>query len=145
PAHYLAPSKHDLQLIPLSALARPKVTNYRLAAGDVIGIHIDGMMDHAEFAANLQKIDAPDFPSGAAYPLNVRPDGAVFLPLLNRSLYVADRTLGEAEALIARAYTSPKKIVDLDKHRLAVAHLFPRSCTVQVIWLNLPESTSPFV
>src|SRR5438132_8078537 len=63
PEELLAPSKEELDAVPLALLRQPAPDVYRLAAGDVLGVSIEGI------------IGAPNQPLPVHVPPLVQPPG----------------------------------------------------------------------
>src|SRR5947207_13446260 len=60
PEEYLAIPKNDLKQIPLTALGQPK-TDYRLDAGDVLGVHIDTVLGTRDQSPIVQRSEDPEY------------------------------------------------------------------------------------
>jgi protein involved in polysaccharide export with SLBB domain len=133
PARFLAPSQDDWKPIPLSALGQPKLDEYRLGPGDLLGIHIDNVLEEPDTPPIVHRSDNPDAPPAIGYPILVRRDGTILLPRLQKSLYVAGKTLTEMEELIRKVYTEAKEIGDLSTTRIFVSLKSQRRYTVQVV------------
>jgi len=138
PQEYLAIPKDDLKTIPLTALGQPK-SDYRMAPGDVLGVHIDTVLGDPEQSPIVQKSDDPDYPPGLGYPIPVRDDGTISLPYI-APIDVKDKTLAEIDAAIKKAYTFPKKIINPEEARVLVSLIYRRSYTVQVLRQETPQS-----
>ncbi len=60
PDELLAPSKEGYETIPLTALRQPPPTKYVLAAGDTLGIYIEGVLGSAETPPPVNVPPTPD-------------------------------------------------------------------------------------
>lgn len=102
---------HEEDSVPLSLLRRPPLDNYRLAAGDVVGVWFEGIaLLHQEKQTPPIIADQRNLPPERAVtpptlglPFTVLEDGTLALPLI-APLSVAGKTLKEAEAAIRDVY-----------------------------------------
>jgi protein involved in polysaccharide export with SLBB domain len=150
PAHTLPPemlseSKEGDQMIPMSLLSQAPPDAYRLDAGDVLGVYIEGVLDEKSPIPNVRiperTMRVPErggLPSALGYPINVHRDGTVALPGL-KPLLVKDLTVEEAEAAIRKAYVTAK-ILQAGKERIFVNLLHKRQVQVLVFRRDLSAS-----
>jgi hypothetical protein len=110
PPELLGPSKNETVTIPLTALEQPHPDVYRLDAGDVLGIYIEGVLGSERPRAGELPAPPPvHFPESIrqnptfGYPIAVRPDGTLALPLV-RPIPVRGLSVAEAQDAITRAY-----------------------------------------
>jgi protein involved in polysaccharide export with SLBB domain len=90
----------------------------------------------------VQRSDDPEYPPGIGFPIPVRDDGTISLPLLPGPLNVNGKTLIETEKIIRSAYTEPKAIVNLDMARVLISLIQRRTYTVQVLRQETPPQSS---
>ena len=115
PPELLAPSHDADQTIPLTLLGQPEPPEYQLAPGDVLGVHVDGVLgDHNQpLAAHVPPLvqirDQRHLPPALGYPLPVQADGTVALPL-DGNVKVQGLTLRQAAAAIRKVYVDEQKI-----------------------------------
>lgn len=104
PPQFLAEPQANKQPIDVSRLRQPKPEFYLLDAGDVLGIFIEGVLGGLDESPPVQ-IPEPgsDLPPAIGYPVPVREDGTLSLPLVD-PIPVRGLTVQQAEQLIARAY-----------------------------------------
>jgi protein involved in polysaccharide export with SLBB domain len=111
PPELLGSSREATGTIPLTLLRQKPVGVYRLAAGDELGVWIPGVLGEPnvpppmEVAPAVQVRDQRRLPPGVGYPVPVREDGTVSLPLID-PVVVQGMTLSEAQEAIRRAYTA---------------------------------------
>jgi hypothetical protein len=126
PPEVIGVSKDLEQPVPLADLARPPSGPYRLAAGDVLGVWIEGVLGEKEKSPPVSLPEpGSSLPPGIGYPLPVRENGTVPLPLIE-AVNVDGLTLEEAQDKIVKAYTDPKKILQPGRERVIVTLLRPR-------------------
>ena len=132
PDELLAESRDQKETIPLSWLRRPSVAEYRLAAGDVLGIYIDGVLGDRETLPPVTIPEAGGLPPAVGVPIAVREDGTLPLPLVH-SINVDGMTVSEAEDAIVDAFAVKRKIVRIETERVLVSLIRPRQERILVI------------
>src|SRR5437764_67738 len=103
PPELLEPSKQGEQTIPLTWLGQARPAAYRLEAGDVLGVYVEGFLGERNqpepmpihVGSLVQSRDQHRLPPSAGYPVPVEEDGAVHLPTAG-SLVVRGLSLAEA-------------------------------------------------
>lgn len=141
PARYVpdevkAPLRSGKKTIDLSLLSQTQPSVYHLDAGDVLAISIEGVMPRRDgdlppvnMAANSNDEALP----ALGYPVPVRADGTVSLPMLHQAVMVRGLTVKQAEDAVRRAYTLDKKILQSGNERVWVILHRPRQYRVLVI------------
>ncbi len=141
PARYVpdevkAPVRAGKKTIDLSLLEQTLPSVYHLDAGDVLAISIEGVMPRDErmtppvnmaFNPNDEALPA------LGYPVPVRADGTISLPMLHQAVMVRGLTVKQAEDAVRRAYTVDKKILQSGNERVWVILHRPRQYRVLVI------------
>ena len=141
PARYVpdevkAPVRAGKKTIDLSLLEQTLPSVYHLDAGDVLAISIEGVMPRDErmtppvnmaFNTNDEALPA------LGYPVPVRADGTISLPMLHQAVMVRGLTVKQAEDAVRRAYTVDKKILQSGNERVWVILHRPRQYRVLVI------------
>ena len=141
PARYIpdevkAPVRAGKKTIDLSLLEQTLPSVYHLDAGDVLAISIEGVMPRDErmtppvnmaFNSNDEALPA------LGYPVPVRADGTISLPMLHQAVMVRGLTVKQAEDAVRRAYTVDKKILQSGNERVWVILHRPRQYRVLVI------------
>ncbi|MCC6493809.1 MAG: polysaccharide biosynthesis/export family protein [Pirellulales bacterium] len=107
PEELLAPSREGFEQIPLTLLRQPPPKSFRLDAGDTLGVYIDGVLGSAETPPPVNLPSTPELPPSIGYPIPIRADGTVNLPLVG-ALSVAGMTIDQAERTVIDAYTKPR-------------------------------------
>jgi protein involved in polysaccharide export with SLBB domain len=136
PPEVLGPAREDKGIIPLTLLRRPPELAYRLAAGDVLGVWVPGLVGEpavpppVEIAPAVQIPDQRRLPPGVGYPVTVREDGTVALPLLP-PLAVQGKTVPEVQDAIRQAYVSQQLLKR--EAQILVTLLHPRAAHVVVL------------
>lgn len=93
-----------------------KSQNYRIRPGDVLGIFIPNVLGDAGEAPPVHRDVTGQRPPAMGYPIAVREDGRVSLPLIPAQ-DVAGQSLPEIETLLRKAYTED---VDILKDRAVI-------------------------
>jgi protein involved in polysaccharide export with SLBB domain len=132
PPELLAESKEALQPLPLAMLRQKPQDDYRLAARDVLGIWIEGVLGDRNQAPPVQAADREGQPPALGYPIPVREDGTITLPYV-APVKVAGRTLAEAEQAIREAYVVRRQILQPGQERILVTLARARRSSVLVI------------
>jgi protein involved in polysaccharide export with SLBB domain len=139
PVRYLPPEvlgerKEDYQPIPLNMLRQKQPDAYRLGPGDILGVFIEGVLGDPNLPVPVGIPTTPNAPPSLGYPLPVRDDGTLPLPLIG-PLKVEGMTLTEAQAAVVRAYTAGvgKQILKAGRERIIVTLQRPRQYHVLVV------------
>jgi protein involved in polysaccharide export with SLBB domain len=136
PPELLAPP-HEDQTIPLTLLSQPRPPVYRLAPGDVLGVYIEGILGERNLplpihvAPQVQLRDQRHLPAAVGYPVPVREDGTIGLPLVD-PLKVQGKTLSEAQAAVRDLYLK-KQLLKEGQERILVTLLNPRQFQILVL------------
>jgi protein involved in polysaccharide export with SLBB domain len=136
PHDLLAVPKVGSEPVPLCALGQPEPDVYRLGAGDVLGVFIDGFLgEHAlplpvNVAPPLQIPEQNRLAPSAGYPVTVQEDGTVVLPGVP-PVSVRGRTVAGARDAIRSTYLD-RKLIRSNNDRLLVTLLYPRHVEVLV-------------
>ena len=125
-------SRAGFQTIPLSLLGQKPPEVYRLAPGDVLGIWIEGVLGERHQPIPAQGAERAGATPATGYPIPVRDDGTISLPL-TRPIKVQGMSLTEAEEAIRKAYTVDKEILKPGEERIVVTLQHPRQYHVLVI------------
>jgi protein involved in polysaccharide export with SLBB domain len=131
PDELLAESREGFEPIPLTLLRQPPPEKYVLAAGDTLGIYIEGVLGAAETPPPVNIPETTDLPPSVGYPFPVRDDGTVSLPYVE-PVRVAGMTIEEAEKAVVNAYLK-KEILRPEDRRILVTLMRPRHMRVLVI------------
>ena len=113
-------------------LRRTPPEQYVLDKGDTLGIYIQGVTGDADVPPPVNFPDANGGKPALGYPVPVRDDGFISLPLI-APVRVAGLTVGEAEAKIIRAYSQDRKILLEGNEKIIVTLMKRRTYNVLVI------------
>jgi protein involved in polysaccharide export with SLBB domain len=131
PDELLAESKKDLKPISLALLRQQYPNSYKLAAGDILGIYIEGVLGEADAPPPVNITEGTNLPPSIGYPIPVRQDGTVPMPLID-PVQVEGMTVAQAEKVIVAAYEA-KKILRPENKRVLVTLMRPRQTRVLVL------------
>jgi protein involved in polysaccharide export with SLBB domain len=131
PEELLADSKEGFETIPLTLLMKPPLGEYKLAAGDTLGIYIEGILGDEQTPPPVNIPDAPELPLSVGYPYPVGYDGTLSLPFID-PVDVAGMTTKEAEEAVVEAYRKAE-ILRPEDRRILVTLMRPRYIRVLVI------------
>lgn len=132
PPELLGGSREALQPIALNLLRQPPPAVYRLDARDVLGIYIEGVLGAKDQPIPIRVVGQSDLPPALGYPVVVREDGTLSLPLIE-PLRVQGMTVEEAEDAVRKAYTETKEILKPGRERIIVTLMQPRTYSVLVV------------
>jgi len=113
PEELLAESREGFEQIPLTLLRQQPPEVYRLAAGDVLGVYIEGVLGSAEVPPPVNLPATAELPPSIGYPIPIRADGTISLPLVG-ALKIEGLTIEEAERKVIEAYTASQVLPDED-------------------------------
>ena len=131
PDELLAESREGFRQIPLTLLRQKPPEHYLLAAGDTLGIFIEGILGDAESPPPVNIPDSPELPPSIGYPFPVRQDGTISLPYVD-PVKVAGMSVEEAEKAVANAYEQ-REILRPQDRRILVTLMRPRYIRVLII------------
>lgn len=131
PDELLAESREGFQQIPLTMLRQKTPEHYILAAGDTLGIFIEGILGEAESPPPVNVPDSPELPLSIGYPFAVRQDGTISLPYVD-PIKVAGLSVEQAEKAVAEAYEK-REILRPQDRRIVVTLMRPRYISVLIL------------
>jgi len=135
PPDLLAEPKEDWQTISLTLLRQKPPDVYRLGPGDLLGVFIEGVLGGAEQLPPVNFPQGSDLPPSLGYPIPVREDGTVPLPLIE-PVSVKGLTITEAEQSINKVYR--QRGIIREGSRTLVTLIQPRQTRVLVIRQDSP-------
>ncbi len=125
-------SRDDKEPINFLRLRQEPPEAYRLDNRDVLGIYIEGVLGSSDEPPPVHFPEAGDkTPPAIGYPVPVREDGTVSLPLVE-PINIRNLTLAAAERKIRDTYIK-KKILRPDRERIIVTLMRPRTYHVLVV------------
>jgi hypothetical protein len=122
-------------LIPvdISRLRQEPPRNYLVDADDILGIYIDGVLGEPDQAPPVHMPQlGSDLPPAIGFPIPVREDGTLALPILSDAIRVRGLTLTQIENVIRAEYAG-RGIVLKDKGRVIVTLIRKRTYNVIVM------------
>ena len=137
PPELLAPSKQPEQTIPLPLLGQPAPAKYALGPGDILGVYVENVIGDRtlplpqEVAPLVEVVGQRRLAPAAGYPVPVRADGTISLPLLD-PVSVTGMSTAEVEDAVRKLYLA-KEILKSGKERILVTLLHPRHYGVVVL------------
>jgi protein involved in polysaccharide export with SLBB domain len=151
PVHLLPPelrghSVAGMHTIPLALLGQERPEAYRIDAGDVLGVWIEGVLGERGVQPPVQpaiKLDAVDLPPATGFPLQVQRDGTLSLPSIE-PVKIAGMTFKEAEDAIRQAYVK-KEILRAGRERIIISLMRPRTYHVLVLRQDSAQATQQTV
>jgi protein involved in polysaccharide export with SLBB domain len=144
PPEYLGKPRNALVPISYTCLEPPPPDAYRLAPGDVLGVWIEGILGErgaimpVTLTSPATLRDPQRLPPVVGYPIPVRDDGTIALPMAD-PLRVQGLTLMEVQEAIRQLYTVRRKILAVGNERILVSLMQPR--TYQVLVLRQEATT----
>lgn len=140
PPHVLAQPKEPKISLPLTYLRQRPPQRYELAEGDVLGVYIEGVLGDRNEPLPVNTVDNGDAPPSIGYPMPVRADGTIPLPLV-APIQVGGMTIEEAQAAITSAYTQMDPPI-LQPGRARILVSLVRSRTTRVLVVRQDGSSS---
>jgi protein involved in polysaccharide export with SLBB domain len=141
PPELLAPPKEGLVTIPLNLLRQKLPEGYQLGPGDILGVYLEGILGQPDDVPPVNFPESPDLPPAIGFPMPIRADGTVSLPLVE-PVRVEGLTIEEAEQAIIKAYTVDRKILARDQERIIVTLIRRRTVRVLVFREDNPEAAN---
>jgi protein involved in polysaccharide export with SLBB domain len=133
PDEVFGESREGFKPVPLNLLGQEPPDVYRLAAGDVLGIVIEGVLGekNAPPPIHLESTERAGALPAFGYPVLVQEDGTINVPFVD-PVKVSRLTLAEARDALIIAYTKKKEILKPENARIMVSLMRPRRIHVQV-------------
>lgn len=131
PREFQGEVRSGKQTIDLSLLRQTPPEKYLLDAGDVLAVYVEGVIGRPGEAPPVHVSPTHDAPPALGYPVPVREDGTISLPLVG-AIPVRGLAVAEAEAAVRAAYTDSQKLLQ-EKQIISVALQQPRTYNVLVI------------
>jgi protein involved in polysaccharide export with SLBB domain len=132
PPEVFGESRENLKPIAVTALRQSPAKVYLLAPGDVLGVYIEGVLGERTVPPPVRIPEQGNVPPALGFPLPVREDGTVPLPLL-KPVKVEGLSLAEAQTKIVEEYTTKGDILKKDRERIIVTLIQPRKYHVLVL------------
>jgi protein involved in polysaccharide export with SLBB domain len=132
PPELLGRSIAEERPLPLPLLRQTPPEVYRVGPGDVLGVYVEGILGDRTQPPPVRYAEQGNLPPAFGYPLPVREDGTLPLPLI-KPLNVQGMTIAEVQEAVRRAYTIPKEILKPGSERIVVTLQRPRQYHVLVV------------
>jgi protein involved in polysaccharide export with SLBB domain len=129
----------------MALLGQPRPDAYRIGAGDVLGVWIEGALgERGQQPPVLPpvRLENVDLPPATGFPIQVRTDGTIPLPFIAPAK-VEGMTFAEAEEAIGRAYTGLGVLQP--RARIVVNLARPRTYHVLVLRQDSPTPIQAIV
>ncbi len=134
PVEFKGPTRSGKQTIDLSLLRQNPPAAHLVDTGDLLSIYVEGVLGRRDeqppvfFPTNSNS----DIPPTVGYPIPVRDDGSISLPLVG-SVNVRGMTIRQVEDVLRKAYTVDHAFLQPGRDRLFVALQQPRTFRILVI------------
>ncbi len=132
PPHILGESKENYQPVALTLLRQSPPEVYRVDARDVLGIWIEGVLGDKNAPPPVRISELSNALPSFGYPLPVRDDGTLPVPLID-PINVKGMSLGEVQEALVKAYTVTKKILQPGRERIIVTLVARRQYHILVL------------
>lgn len=145
PPEAFAESKEAMRPVALTLLRQKPQSPYRLDSGDILGIWIEGVLGERNQPMPVRFSEQGNVPPSFGYPIPVREDGTIPLPLVD-PLNVKGMSVSEAQQALIRVYTGvgpgSKRILKPGQERVIVTLVRPRHYHVLVVREDSGTSTA---
>ncbi|HEX6987185.1 MAG TPA: polysaccharide biosynthesis/export family protein, partial [Planctomycetaceae bacterium] len=132
PREFLGRSKEELVETNKLRLRQTPPEVYQLAANDVLGIYIENVLGDPEEPPPVHFPEEDTRAPSIGYPIPVREDGTIALPLVD-PIPVEGLTVNQATEAIRKAYTVDRQILKAGSDRIIVTLMRRRHYRVLVI------------
>ncbi len=132
PREYLGRSKAELVETNKLRLRQTPPEVYQLAPNDVLGVYIENVIGNPDEAPPVHFPEEDTRAPSIGYPIPVREDGSIALPLVDPIL-IDGLTVNQATEAIRKAYTVDRQILKPGSDRIIVTLMRRRHYRVMVI------------
>ncbi len=132
PREFLGRSKAELVETNKLRLRQTPPEVYQLSANDVLGVYIENVIGNPEEAPPVHFPEEDSRAPSIGYPIPVREDGTIALPLVDPIL-IDGLTVNQATEAIRKAYTVDRQILKPGSDRIIVTLMRRRHYRVMVI------------
>jgi protein involved in polysaccharide export with SLBB domain len=137
PRELLAVTRADTVPIDMVRLRQDPPKAYHVEPRDILGIYIEGVLGGGAKDEGSPPVQFPErggLPPSIGYPIPVREDGTISLPLIDPlKVGGVSKTITDIEQMIRQAYTSPKRLLPEGKERIIVTLMRRRTYQVIVV------------
>lgn len=141
PPEVIGRPKADLRPLPLTLLRQRPPADYPLDSGDVLAVVASEVIAPGDQAPPVQLPDQPGRPAVVGYPVPVRDDGTISIPLL-APIPVRGKTVREVERILLETVTGKRggrELVKPEAARVSVQLLQRRQYQVLVVRGDTPS------
>ena len=132
PRDFLGRSKEEMVDISKMRLRQAPFEVYQLDANDVLGIYIENVLGDPETPPPVHYPEDASQPPAIGFPIPVREDGTIALPLVD-PIPVDGLTVNQATEAIRKAYTVDRQILKPGSDRIIVTLIRRRHYRVLVV------------
>ena len=133
--------KGQLRPIDLSLLRQTPPREHVVDTGDVLGIYVEGILGSKDEVPPVQVSSCDkDLPPSTGYPIPVRSDGTIALPL-SQPIMVRGLTFRQVEDKLRFVYTQQNPLLKTGQERILVGLQRPR--TFRILVLRQEAGNSP--
>lgn len=132
PREFLGRSKEELVETNKLRLRQTPPEVYQLAANDILGIYIENVIGDPDEAPPVHFPEEDTRAPSIGYPIPVREDGSIALPLVD-PIPVDGLTINQATEAIRKAYTVDRQILKPGSDRIIVTLMRKRHYRILVI------------
>ena len=132
PLELLAKPRLEMQEISMVRLRQDPPQTYLLGPQDVLGIYVENMVGKADEPPPVHFPEDESRPPAFGYPISVRDDGTIDLPLIP-PIHVSGKTLSQTSEDIRKAYTTDHKILPEGMDRVIVTLMRRRMHRILVV------------
>lgn len=134
PQEMSGPLRSGKQTIDLSLLRQTPPPSHIVDSGDVLGVYIEGVMGNRNQIPPVNFPASGDVPPSFGYPMPVREDGTISLPLI-KPILVRGMTIREVEEAVRKQYTQVEgqRMLNADTNQVLISLQRPRTYNVLVV------------
>jgi hypothetical protein len=132
PKNLLEPPRSNKEPLDYVMLRQDAPNPYLLDAYDTLGIYIEGILGKEDEPPPYLPDPLGNVPPAIGYPIPIRRDGTLVLPLLKEPVELKGKTVAEAQDIIREAYIK-EELIQPEGFRILVTLYRPRTYQVIVI------------
>lgn len=132
PDEFRGASRSGKRTIDLSLLRQSPPPRHLVDTDDLLSIYVEGVLGRRDEQPPVHFPQNADTPPTVGYPIPVRDDGTISMPLIG-ALSVRGMSIREVEDALRRAYTVDQQLLQPGRDRIFVALQQPRTFRVLVI------------
>ena len=132
PREFIPPTKDGKETINPQLLKQTPPPVYLLDTGDLLGVYVDGILGNRGEAPPVYFSENGEIPPSMGFPIPVRDDGTISLPLL-RPIMARGLSVRQLEERIRQVYTTQTEIINPGRDRIFVSLQRPRTYEILVI------------